>query len=219
MANDFVLYSYFRSSASYRVRIALNLKEISYGYKAVHLLNNGGEQHTDEYRKLNPSREVPTLVHNGRAIGQSMAIIDYIDRVQPQPRLFPEDVYQRALVMQACEIVNSGAQPIHNLRVLDLLQKRFGADQPTRDLWAVHWIEYGLKALEAFLKPHAGQHCFGDSPSAADCFVIPHLVNADRFKVELSPYPTLMKIRETTAKMTAFQQAAPDRQPDFPQAR
>jgi maleylacetoacetate isomerase len=217
--NEFVLYSYFRSSASYRVRIALNLKNVSYDYKAVHLLNAGGEQHTDEYKKFNPSREVPTLVHDGKAIGQSVAIIDYLDRVKPQPRLFPEDPYQRALVMQACEIVNSGIQPLHNLRVLDLLQKRFGTDQASRDAWCAHWIEYGLKSLETFLAPRAGSHCFGDQITAADCFLIPNLANADRFKVSIDPYPTLSRLKGVAAKIEAFVRAAPDAQPDAPQVR
>ncbi|MES2966123.1 MAG: maleylacetoacetate isomerase [Bdellovibrionota bacterium] len=219
MASEFVLYSYFRSSASYRVRIALNLKNIPFDYRPVHLLNNGGEQHTDEYKKVNPSREVPTLVHNGKPLGQSLAIIDYLDRVKPEPRLFPEDAYERAQVIQACEIVNSGVQPLHNLRVLDLLQKRFGSDQSGRDAWTVHWIEYGMKSLETFLAPRAGLHCFGDKISAADCFVIPHLTNADRFKVSIDPYPTLSRLKGVAAKIEAFVKASPDAQPDSPQAR
>ena len=212
---EFTLYSYFRSSASYRVRIALNLKGIEFEYKAVHLLNDGGEQHKDEYRKLNPSREVPTLIHNGKVLAQSMAIIDYLDRVKPTPRLFPEDPYQRALVVQACEILNSGAQPVHNLRVLQELGKRFGADQEAKDAWAAHWITYGCEAMEAMVKPHAGTHCFGNTPSAADCFLVPHLANAKRFKVDLAAFPTLARISAIMSE-AAFKKAAPDVQPDTP---
>ena len=212
---EFTLYSYFRSSASYRVRIALNLKGIEFEYKAVHLLNDGGEQHKDEYRKLNPSREVPTLIHNGKVLAQSMAIIDYLDRVKPTPRLFPDDPYQRALVVQACEILNSGAQPVHNLRVLQELGKRFGADQAAKDAWAAHWITYGCETMETMLKPHAGTHCFGNAPSAADCFLVPHLANAKRFKVDLAPYPTLLRI-SAIMNEAAFKKAAPDVQPDTP---
>lgn len=214
---EFTLYSYFRSSASYRVRIALNLKGIDYDYKAVHLINGGGEQHNEDYRKLNPSREVPTLIHEGKILGQSMAIIDYLDRVRPTPRLFPDDPYQRALVVQVCEIVNSGVQPVHNLRVLAELGKRFGADQAQRDDWAAHWINYGLETLETVLKAHAGTYCFGNEPTAADCFLVPQLANANRFKVSLDRFPTLQRLR-AMMQTEPFRKAAPDVQPDTPAA-
>lgn len=212
-----ILYNYFRSSASYRVRIALNLKGIPFEYRAVHLLNQGGEQHQAEYKKLNPSAQVPTLIHNGHTLAQSMAIIDYLDHVQPEPPLFPKDAYERALVVQACEIVNSGIQPVHNLKVLQELGKRFGADQAQRDQWAKDWITQGLDVLEAFLKPHAGKFCMGDRVSAADCFVIPHLANADRYHVSLDTYPTLSRIRVNCNELAAFTKAAPSQQPDAPQ--
>lgn len=215
---EFVLYNYFRSSASYRVRIALNLKSIDYEYRAVHLLNNGGEQHSTDYAKLNPSEQVPTLIHNGKAIAQSIAIIDYLDRIKPTPRLFPEDPYQRAIVLQACEIANSGIQPSHNLRLLQELGRQFGADQEKRDAWAKFWIEEGCKTLEKFLKPHAGKFSFGDSPSAADCYVIPHLANADRYQLDLSGFPTLSRIRESCQALEAFKKSAPNVQPDTPTA-
>jgi maleylacetoacetate isomerase len=214
--NEFVLYSYFRSSASYRVRIALNLKDIAYAYRAIHLLNNGGEQNTEDFRKLNPSGEVPTLLHNGKALAQSMAILDYLDHVAPAPRLFPEDPYRRALVIQACEIVNSGVQPVHNLKVLQALEDRFDADQKRKNDWAAHWITKGLDSLEAFLKPHAGDFSFGHEVSAADCFLMPQLVNADRFQVSLAPYPTLSRIRANCEKLDPFKRAAPNVQPDTP---
>ncbi|HVK61009.1 MAG TPA: maleylacetoacetate isomerase [Bdellovibrionales bacterium] len=212
----FILYNYFRSSASYRVRIALNLKNIAYEYRAVHLLNGGGEQFSEEYRKLNPSREVPTLIHDGKAIGQSMAIIDYLDRVSPNPRLFPEDPFQRAQVMQACEIINSGAQPVHNLRVLGQLGERFGADQTAKNEWTKYWITYGLQSLEDLIRPHAGKFCFGDQPSAADCFAMPHFANADRFEVSMSAYPTLSRVRTSCEALEAIKKAAPSVQPDTP---
>lgn len=214
--SQLTLYSYFRSSASHRVRIAFNLKELDYEYRAIHLLNDGGEQYSNEYRQLNPSREVPTLIHNGRAIGQSMAIIQYLEAIKPTPRLFPEDPYQRALVTQVCEIVNSGIQPVMNLRVLQKLETEFGANQDVKNAWAAHWIRYGLEALETFLKPHAGVCAFGDQPSAADCFLIPQFAGADRFNVSLEPYPTLAKIRTHCESLEAFRKAAPGAQPDTP---
>lgn len=210
------LYSYFRSSAAYRVRIALGLKDLSYEYRAVHLLENGGEQHKAEFRKMNPSREVPVLLHGDRVIAQSMAIIDYVDREFTQgPRLFPTDNYLRALVMQACEIVNSGAQPVHNRRVLLKLESDFAASEGAREQWTRYWIQYGLEAFEALITPHAGEFSFGDTPGAADAFIIPHTANADRFKVSLDAFPAIRRIRESTAKLDSFRKAAPDQQPDF----
>ena len=215
-SNNFVLYSYFRSSASYRVRIALNLKRINYEYRAVPLLNKGGAQHSEEYRKLNPSNQVPTLIHGDHVIGQSMAIIDYLDQIKPEPLLFPKGAFQRALVIQACEVINSGAQPLHNLRVLQELEKRFAATEAQKNEWTAFWIATSLTALENLLSKHAGNFCFGQRVTAADCFLIPHLANADRFQVPLDPYPKLTRIRATCASINEFQKASPLSQPDTP---
>lgn len=216
--SEFILYSYFRSSASYRVRIALNLKNIAYEYRAVHLLKDGGEQHSAAYTQINPSHQVPTLIHNGKALGQSVAIIDYLEAIHPTPALFPKDPFARGLVLQACEIVNSGAQPLHNLRVLQELEKRFSASEAVKAEWSALWIGNGLEALENFLKPYAGAYCFGETVTAADCFLIPHLANADRYKVELNSYPVLSRIRANCDKLDAFIKAAPLAQPDAPPA-
>ncbi len=217
---EFALYSYFRSSASYRVRIALGLKGIDYEYRAVHLLNDGGEQLKTDYAALNPSREVPTLVHrkNGQEtlIGQSVAIIDYLDRVAPSPLLFPQDPAQRAKVLQICEVINSGIQPLHNLRVLKLLAAKFDASEEQKNEWTRHWLTYGFDTLEKLVAPTAKTFCFGDTPGAADCFMIPNLANADRFQVDLAPYPTLRRIRESCEKLPAFIQASPTKVPDAP---
>ncbi len=219
---EFALYSYFRSSASYRVRIALALKGIDYEYRAIHLLNDGGEQLKSEYALINPSREVPTLVHtkNGQefAIGQSVAIVDYLDRVAPLPPLFPQDPAERAKVLQACEIVNSGIQPLHNLRVLKLLSAKFGADEDQKNDWTRHWLTYGLQTLERVLSKSAGDYCFGHLPSAADCFLIPNLANAERYQVDLGPYPTLRRVRDTCSKHPAFIQASPTNTADAPKS-
>lgn len=215
-SKEFVLYNYFRSSASYRVRIAMNLKGLEFDYRPVHLVNNGGEQYSAEYAALNPSREVPTLVHKGQVIAQSIAILDYLEQVAPTPRLYSADPYKRALALQACEIINSGAQPIGNLRVQKLLTEKFGATETQKEEWTKYWIRYGLETMEAFLKPHAGKFCIGNEVSAADCFLIPHLFNADRFTVPTENYPTLLRVRANCEALTAFKKAAPDQQPDFP---
>lgn len=215
---EFILYSYYRSSASYRARIALNLKGIAYEYRAVHLLSNGGEQKAESYRELNPSREVPSLVHNGRTVAQSMAIIEYLDLVRPEPRLFPSDPYQRALVVQACEIINSGIQPLHNLKVFDALAERFGADQEAKNAWARHWITEGLVALENLLKPYAARFCLGDAVTAADCFLVPQMTSGDRFEMDDSNIPTLTRVRANCEALKAFRDASPFNQPDTPPA-
>lgn len=215
MQPNFVLYNYYRSSASYRVRIAMNLKGLPYDYRSVHLINNGGEQLKPEYKAMNPSGDVPTLVHNGRTIAQSVAIIDYVDRVAPEPPLFSPDPYKRSLILQACEIANSGVQPLHNLRVLKKLETDFSITEAQKNAWTVDWITYGLTAMEAFLKPHAKSFSFGDDVSAADCFVIPLLFGADRFKVPFTGYPTLSRIRATCEGLEPFKDAHPTKQPDF----
>ena len=215
-STDFILYNYFRSSASYRVRIALEMKAIPYEYRAVHLINDGGEQYKPQYQALNPSREVPTLVHKGRAIAQSLAILDYLDSVAPTPRLFPNDAIRRALVIQACEIINSGAQPPGNLRVQKLLVEKFGATEAQKSDWTNYWVNYGLETMETFLKPHAGKYSFGDDVTASDLCVVPMMFTADRFKVSTAACPTLNRINENCVKLEAFKKAAPSAQPDFP---
>jgi maleylacetoacetate isomerase len=215
--SEFILYSYFRSSASYRVRIALYLKKISFEYRAVHLLENGGEQNSETYSQLNPSREVPTLIHNGRSLGQSLAIIDYLDHIQPSPRLLPQDPYDRAKIIQACEIPNSGVQPLHNLRVTQELERKFNATSDQKNEWTMHWIKYGLDTLECLLKTTAGRYSFGDEVTAADCFLIPHVANALRFHVDLSAYPIITKINKNCLELEAFINSGPNCQPDSPE--
>lgn len=212
---DVQLYSYFRSSASFRVRIALHLKKIAFDYIPVHLLKNGGEQLKPEYRALNPSGHVPCLVHNDFALGESMAILNYLDHHWPQPVLFPQDPQDRARVIQLCEMINSGIQPLQNLKVLNELEKRFGLDQSQRNEWVVHWIQKGFEGFEQLLQKTAGQFCFGDNVTAADLYLVPQMVAAQRFKVDLNPFPNIRRIDAECNRLEAFKKAAPSAQPDF----
>lgn len=212
---DFILYGYFRSSASHRVRIAMNIKNLKYDYRPVHLINNGGEQNNEEYKKLNPSAQVPTLIHQGRPLGQSVAIIKYLDEVAPSPRLFPNDPYESARVLQFCEIANSGIQPLHNLVVTNELMRR-GLSESAKDEWVNFFISKGLTAMESFLKETAGTYCFGGELTAADAFLVPQIFSAKRFKAPVENYPTLMRVFENCGKLEAFQKSEPARQPDAP---
>ena len=215
---EFTLYNYFRSSASYRARIAMNLKGLAFDYKAVHLLNNGGEQHASGYSDLNPSHEVPTLIHNGKVIGQSMAIMTYLDRIQPEPLLFPNEAYQNALVMQACEIVNAGTQPLINLRVLGYMEKNFGITPEQKKEWIHYAFSHGLTALEAIVSKHGGEYAIGDQVTAADVCLVPQLFSTERFDYDLTPYKACNRVRASAEKLEAFKKAAPQNQPDTPKA-
>ncbi len=214
MASEFVLYSYYRSSASYRVRIALNLKNIKYEYRPVHLLNNGGEQHGPEYRKLNPLKQVPCLIHAGHPIAQSMAIFDYLENISPEPHLFPLEPFDRAVVTQICEIVNSGIQPLQNAAVMQELEKTYGFSAEQKKNWIKEWNHRGLRALEDLLKMTAGDYAFGDDVTAADCFIVPQIFSARRFGVELENYPTVLQVYHAAEELEPFVLAHPSRQPD-----
>ena len=214
----FTLYNYFRSSASFRARIAMNLKGLEFDYKPVHLLNNGGEQHSAGYTDLNPSHEVPTLVHNGKVIGQSMAIMAYLDRIKPEPLLFPNEAYRNALVMQACEIVNAGTQPLINLRILGYMEKNFGITPEQKKEWIHQAFRNGLTALEAIVSKHGGEYAIGDHVTAADVCLVPQLVSTERFDFDLSPYKACNRVRANAEKLEAFKKAAPQNQPDTPKS-
>jgi len=217
MKTDFALYSYYRSSASYRVRIALNLKGIKYEYRPIHLLKNGGEQFSADYRRLNPMSQVPCLIHNDRPIGQSMAICEYLDNITQQPRLFPLDPFDRAMVMQICEGFNSGIQPLQNTSVTGALEKKYGFTKAQLTEWIQHWNQKGLGGVEDLLKKTAGEYCLGDEVTAADCFLVPQVFSAKRFGVDLTPFPHIRRIEEAANRLEAFQLAQPSRQPDFEQ--
>lgn len=211
------LYSYFRSSASYRVRIALNLKGVPYEYVPVHLVRNGGEQLSKAYRDINPDRLVPSLVDDAQPpITQSLAIIEYLEEIHPEPPLLPRDpaarAYVRSLSLQiACEI-----HPLNNLRVLKYLTENLGLDDEAKVAWYRHWVEVGFDSLEARLvaDKRTGAFCVRDVPTIADLCLVPQVFNAQRFSVDIGRYPTLARINENAMRLDAFAQAAPDWQLD-----
>lgn len=216
MADDFILYGYFRSSAAFRVRIALNLKGIKPELRFVHLLKDGGHQHTDEYRKLNPQELIPALVHDGHTVTQSLAIIEYLDDIVAQPPLLPKDAFGRARVRQIAYAVACDIHPINNLRINQYLKRAFHADADAQVAWQRHWISIGFAALETMLSssPETGRYCHGDTPTIADICLIPQMANARRVELDLSPYPTLLRIEETALAHPAFEAALPKNQPD-----
>lgn len=211
---EFILHNYFRSSTSYRARIAMNLKNLPYEYKAVNLLK--AEQQTPEYKKLNPIGGVPTLIHNGKIIPDSYAIIEYLEETYPTPALLPKDNYLRARIRQVCEIVNSSMHPMGNLRVLSYLEKTKGYTQEQKEEWFQEWAYRGLEALEKNLQEFAGTYSFGDTVTMADVFIIPQVMTCQRFKTDMSKYPTVMKVFANCQKLEAFAKAHPFRQVDTP---
>ena len=216
MAPTMTLYSYFRSSSSYRVRIALEHKGIKYDYKPVHLLQQGGEQFLPEFTRINPGQQVPTLVHNNSVIAQRMAILIYLEDLKPEPQLFSSDPAEKAKIIELCEIVNSRIQPLQNLKVLKEVVSRYGLNEDQKLEWAQFWINDGLKALEGVLDKTAGKFSFGDSVTAADCFLVPQVYNAQRFSVDMNSYPHISRVEKNCLELQAFQKAHPSSQPDAP---
>jgi maleylpyruvate isomerase len=211
-----ILHGYFRSSASYRVRIALNLKGLAYEYRAIHLNRGGGEQHSPAFRALNPQALVPVLEHDGSVLAQSLAIIEYLEEVRPSPALLPKNAAERARVRALALTVACEIHPLNNLRVLGYLDRALGATSEARAGWYRHWVELGLAALEADLvaSRFTGAFCHGEQPTLADCCLVPQLFNARRFECDLSPYPTLLAVEKRCLELAAFRDAAPERQPD-----
>jgi len=215
-----ILYTYFRSTAAYRVRIALNLKKLAYSPRFIHLVKDGGEQHTAAYRNINHQGLVPTLIDNDTSLTQSLAIIEYLEEYHPSQPLLPEAPVLRAQVRALAQQICCDIHPLNNLRVLNYLRSNMKQDGEARHQWYQHWISTGLTAIEQQLTRH-GQHqsnyCFGDTPTIADLCLIPQLYNARRFSCDTNDYPTLMKIDEHCMALTAFQQASPEQQPDYEQ--
>lgn len=209
------LYSYYRSSCSYRVRIALNYKNISYDYIPVHLIQNGGEQRKDTYRKLNPKQEVPTLQNENITLAQSMAIFLYLDRLHIENPLFPKEFPYFEKCIELCEIINSGIQPIQNLSVLQKLQKDFSASDEKRNSWCQHFIKKGLEAYQEKLSlSQEGPYSMGEEVTAADMFLIPQLYNAHRFNVDMTNLKRLLDIEKNCLALKFFTNASPSTQPD-----
>ncbi|MBX9883218.1 MAG: maleylacetoacetate isomerase [Sphingomonas sp.] len=202
-----VLYDYWRSSASYRVRIALALKGVAYERVAVNLL--AAEQLAPENRARNPQGQVPTLLVDGAPLIQSLAIIDWLDTVFPEPRLIPAEPLPRARALARALIIAADTHPIDNMRVLKRLESQFGADQAAKDEWYRHWMRLGLDALEAMAGE--GRYLGGDAPGLADVVLVPQLYNARRFALDLAPYPRLVAIDAALAELPAFEAAHPDR--------
>lgn len=208
------LYTYFRSSAAYRVRIALNLKGLDREDLFVHLRQ--GAQRRDDYLALNPQGLVPTLADGETVVGQSLAILEYLEEVYPEPPILPEDPAGRARARQLGLIVACDIHPLNNLRVLQYLGRELGLDEAAREQWYRHWVEQGFQVLETLLTrtPGTGRFCQGDVPGFADACLVPQVYNAKRFGVDLSPYPTIRRINEACLALPAFADAAPDVQPD-----
>jgi maleylacetoacetate isomerase len=209
------LYSYFRSSCAYRVRIALNLKGVPYDIVPIHLLKDGGQQNTATYTKLNPSSQVPALEDHHLLIGQSMAIVEYLEETFRSPQLLPSSPAERAIVRQICEVINSGIQPLQNISVTNFLSDAFQLTDAQKHQWMNHWMTKGLLSVETLLQKHAGSYCFGDKISMADCFLIPQVFSSKRFKVNMEPFPKINEIYERCMQLTDFIKASPEHQVDF----
>ncbi|WP_431862211.1 maleylacetoacetate isomerase [Azospirillum sp.] len=209
------LYGYFRSSAAYRVRIALNLKGLAPEHAFVHLRK--GEQQADAYAALNPQKFVPALeTDDGALLTQSLAIVEYLEEVHPHPALLPADSADRARVRAIALAIACDIHPLNNLRVLKHLGKALGLDEEARNTWYRHWIAEGFEALEAMLAddPRTGRFCHGDQPTLADVFLVPQVANAERLDCDLTPYPTIVRIAAAARALPAFADAAPEKQPD-----
>lgn len=209
------LHGYYQSSAAYRVRIALNLKGLSYENLTHHLRK--GEQRDPAYLRLNPQGLVPALeTHDPAVLTQSLAIIEYLEEVHPQPALLPSPPLDRARVRALAQVCAIDIHPINNLRVLKYLKAGFGLGQERIDAWYRHWVKEGFSALETLLASDArtGRYCHGDEPGLADICLIPQVFNARRFKVDMARYPTIDRVANAAANLPAFEKAHPDQQPD-----
>lgn len=210
------LYTYWRSSAAYRVRIALALKGVAYDSVAVSLHPGQLEQYGDAYRAVNPEMRLPALEVEGRTLGQSMAMLEWIEETWPAPALLPDDGWARAEVRGLCQTIVSDTHPLQNTSVLADLRSRFGADDAAAADWARHWIGRGLAACEARTAGGETTFLFGDTPGFADICLVPQMYNARRFGVDLTAMPRLVAVDDRCRALPAFQAASPETQPDAP---
>ncbi|OGV51697.1 MAG: maleylacetoacetate isomerase [Legionellales bacterium RIFCSPHIGHO2_12_FULL_42_9] len=205
------LYDYYRSTACYRVRIALNLKQIRYEKIEIHLINQGGEQHHPDYLKLNPQGLVPTLDENGHIIGQSLAIIEYLDELHPTPPLLPKTLLARAHVRQLALLLACDVHPLNNLRTTNRLRSQFEANDEQVQDWYFHWLKLGFDAFETQLRalPHKGPVCYGDEVTLADICLVPQVFNAHRFGFAMDDYPLINEINAHCLTLAQFIDAKP----------
>ena len=220
MTSALTLYSYWRSSAAYRVRIALNLKGLDYDLHPVHLVRDGGEQHSEAFQALNPQQLVPVLLHGQRVLRQSMAIMEYLEETFPDCPIMPATARDRARVRAIATAVACDIHPLNNLRVLQFLEHDWNVPQPERDAWVKRWISTGFTAIEAMLldNPSTGDFCEGELPSIADCCLIPQIYNARRFAIDINQYPTIARIESNCLTLDTFDAARPENQVDAPKS-
>lgn len=210
-----IFYSYWRSSASYRVRMALNLKGLEYTSKPVHLVRDGGEQFADDYTRLNPQQLVPTLVDGESVLTQSLAILEYLEERHPQPSLLPKESADRARVRAIAQAIACEIHPLNNLRVLQYLTGPAGLDEAGKLAWYQHWTEAGLAAVERMLDDErTGRYCHGNEPTLADCCLLPQVYNAERFECDLTPFAAIRRICDELKNLPAVVDAMPENQPD-----
>ena len=212
------LYSYWRSSAAYRVRIGLNLKGLAYETVPVHLVRDGGEQHGPAFRQVNPQGRVPVLEHGRRILRQSVAILEYLDETWPTPALLPSGSRDRQRVRAIAQAVACDIHPLNNLCVQQYFEHTWHVPQAERDSWMQYWICEGFAGIEAMINDHpaTGRYCEGDTPTLADCCLIPQVYNARRFSVDMGAFPTITRIEQACLALPEFDAARPERQPDCP---
>jgi maleylacetoacetate isomerase len=197
------------------VRIALNLKGLSYDTQAVHLLKQGGEQHSAEYAAINPSELVPTLLDQQYVLTQSLSILEYLEEAYPKTALLPQNLQQRAQIRTFAQHIACEIHPLNNLRVLQYLEQTLAVSNSEKTAWYQHWIKLGFHSLEQQLQHSNGKYCFGEQASFADCCLIPQVYNAKRFQIDLTEYPKIQSIYTHCMRLAAFQQAAPEQQADW----